>query len=82
MHPTVPVAEADPEKGRGYVPEAFYGVLFQHGAGLQSGGDDRCAGGECRCQYLSGDPGRPIEKEYEEPQSGYLQQDATKGAAL
>ena len=82
MHPTVPVAEADPEKGRGYVPKAFYGVLFQHGAGLQSGGDDRCAGGESRCQYLSGYPGRPLEKEYEEPQSGYLQQDAAKGAAL
>lgn len=65
MHPTVPVAEADPEKGRGYVPKAFYGVLFQHGAGLQSGGDDRCAGGESRCQYLSGYPGRPLEKEYE-----------------
>ena len=26
------------------------------GAGLQSGGDDRCAGGECRREYLSGCP--------------------------
>ena len=82
MHPAVPAAETDPEKGRGYVPEAFYGVLFQHGAGLQSGGDDRCAGGECRREYLSGCPGGPLEKEHEEPRSGYFQQGAAKGAEL
>ena len=29
-----PAEETDPEKGRRYVPEAFHGVLFQHGTRL------------------------------------------------
>lgn len=32
MYPDVPAEGVDSEKGRRYVPKAFYGVLFQHGA--------------------------------------------------
>ena len=34
VYPNVPAEETDPEKGRRYVPEAFHGVLFQHGTRL------------------------------------------------
>ena len=82
MYPNVPAEETDPEKGRRYVPEAFHGVLFQHGAGLQSGGDDRCAGRKCRCQYLSGRSRGSPETEHEEPQAGNFQQGVAESAAL